>query len=129
MSPRSLRHRYSPCTLPFLSRVLPLGAHFHVKSAMATSLLPEKARLEGAPRASSSDHGRSSARVDSHDSPARQLWLSPMSPPVCANTAAEPAPLVARSVPGKLEPLPTSAPSSKNCSIGAIQRACSPSLP
>ena len=64
----------------------------------------------------------------SHAMPAFQLALMPMSSPAAANSVYAPTPLPASS-PGKLRPLPISAPNSRNVSSGASQRSCTPSFP
>ena len=107
---------------------LPLGAHFHTTSATQTRVSPVKA-LRVMPLAAHPSSSCLSALALSTDKPARQLWLSPMSPPLCAVSAHMPAPLRLLSPPGKLRPRPNSAPSSMKWSVGASQVICTPSSP
>ena len=104
--------RYSPCSLKFVRVALPLGAHFQIASAIQTRVLPLNASSTWSPRALAATSPWSLAFAFSIESPARQLWLTPMSPPVWAKSDVMPAPLREVSVPGKLRPRPSSAPSS-----------------
>ena len=108
---------------------LPLGAHFQTASATQTRVRPLNRLLTRLPEASRPLKPWSAARALSIDSPARQLWLSPMSPPLWAVSAVMPAPLRLVSVPGKLRPRPSSMPNSMNWSVGASQFSCTPSSP
>jgi hypothetical protein len=71
------------------------------------------------PARSTSSKLRSAALVRRYERPTRQLALSPMSSPTCANAANEFAPFLLRSVPGNDAPRPDSMPSSMKRSAGA----------
>src|SRR5205085_10539268 len=119
--PLRVLRRYSPCTLRLVRVALPFGAHFQIASATHTRVLPLNALVSTLPLLSAATRRCASALALSTDKPARQLLLSPTSPPVCAVNALMPAPLRELSLPGKLRPRPSSAPSSMYWSVGASQ--------
>src|SRR6185369_8406072 len=121
--------RYSPWSLKLVRVALPLGAHFHTASATHTRVRPLKELVTASPATFVCTRLWSLSCAFSTDRPARQLWLSPMSPPRCAVSTEAPAPLPPDWLPGKLRPRPTSAPSSMKVSLGASQVSCSPSSP
>src|SRR5262249_16457724 len=108
----SLRQRYSPCSLKLVTSGLPLGAYFHTKSAATTLLLPVNATSRSSPVGAMPVDTRSCERVCRYETPASQLWLSAMSPPVRAYAMPDPTPFLLRGLPGNGSLLPTSPPSS-----------------
>ena len=103
--------KYSPCSLKLVRVALPSGAHFQIASATHTRVLPVRALRTTRPVMSVAMSCWSLAFAFNTESPARQLLLSPKSPPACAVSAPMPAPLRPVSVPGKLWPRPSSPPS------------------
>jgi hypothetical protein len=74
-----------------------------LKTPSATQVrdFPVNALTTGCLSASTSSYARSSARRSIHDAPARQLALSPTSPPKCANSVVPFRPPLLSRVPGK----------------------------
>lgn len=58
MAPDSLRRKYSPCSLRFVTVALPSGDHFSTKSAIHSLLVPLKAWVTGLPSESTSSKAR-----------------------------------------------------------------------
>src|SRR5438034_9879145 len=126
-SPFARCQKYSPCSLKFVRVALPSGAYFHTKSAIVVCVFPPNDVCAMLPAVSGSLPTRSTARVSRYDTPARQVELVPTSPPACANALHAPALLLLRGLPGNASPFPTSAPSSRNVSVGATHFSCAPS--
>src|SRR5690349_9910469 len=99
-SPRRVLCTYSPCSLKLVRVALPFGAHFQTASATQTRVLPLNDCAKRLPAASVATSPCSLAFASSTETPARQLWLSPMSPPACAVSASIPGPLRFESLPG-----------------------------
>src|SRR5215472_11287406 len=128
-SPLRVLCRYSPCSLKFVRVALPFGAHFQIASAIQTRVLPLNDCANLVPAASVATRPWSVALASSIEMPARQLWLAPMSPPVCAVSATMPGPLRFESLPGYVRPRPSSTPNSTYWSIGGSHDSCTPSSP
>src|ERR1700760_3875356 len=83
-SPLRVLCRYSPCSLKLVRVALPFGAHFQIASATQTRVLPVKESVTCWPAALVASSDWLVALALSIDRPARQLELSPRSPPVWA---------------------------------------------
>src|SRR3954467_15835626 len=92
-SPDSLRRKYSPCSLRFVTVASPRGAHLTITSAIQSELRPLNAPLTGLPAASRSSKPRSLAEARRYDRPVCHAVDSPTSPPRWPYIAHMPAPL------------------------------------
>src|SRR5574343_1328033 len=80
-SPFSRLWKYSVWNLKFWYFGLPFGAHFQTKSAMKFCERPSNEPSTSSSTVPAKWAARDLARVVKYDTPARQLWATPASPP------------------------------------------------